>query len=77
MVSYFAVVTYMIASSYQRSIMAATIVTKPRHRPGIYYNDNLPSAQGKSNTATNHLLQKSLQEIKENPLNNECKMWKV
>ena len=47
------------------------------HRPGIYYSDNLPSAQGKSNTATNHLLQKSLQEIKGNPLNNECKMWKV
>ena len=29
MVSYFAVVTYMIASSYQRSLMSATIATNP------------------------------------------------
>ena len=49
---------------------------QPRHRPWVCYSDNLPSAQGKSNTATNHLLQKSLQEIKGNPLNNEYKMCK-
>ena len=29
MVSYFAVVTYMIASLYQRSLMSATIATNP------------------------------------------------
>ena len=55
-VSYFAVVIYMIASSYQRSIMAATIVINPVTDLGFPTVTICPPRG--VNTTPNHLLEK-------------------